>query len=99
MESCRKRRRHRADLKAQILAECDVPGASVTEIAMTHGFNPNKLHGWRKLAREAGAVAVTVQFVPLAVAPVVLMLQDTRPVVCARMAGFESARHSCLTDR
>jgi len=67
-ENDRKRRRYGAELKAQILAECNAPGASVAKMAMAHGVNANIVHGWRKLAREAGAVAVTEQFVPVAVA-------------------------------
>ena len=33
-EQSRKRRRYSPQLKAQILAECDVPGASVAKVAM-----------------------------------------------------------------
>lgn len=57
-DNSRKRRRHSAELKARILAECAVPGASVAKVAMAHGINANIVHGWRKLAREAGAVTV-----------------------------------------
>jgi transposase len=79
-ENSRKRRRYGAELKAQILAECDVPGASVAKVAMTHGINANILHGWRKLARQAQAVGVTEQFVPVAVAPVVRRAADERTI-------------------
>lgn len=41
------------------------------KVAMSHGINANILHCWRKLAREAGAVALAEQFVPVAVAPAV----------------------------
>ena len=68
-ENSRKRRRYAADLKTQILAECDQPGASVAKVAMAHGINANIVHGWRKLAREAGATAVSDRFVPVTVAP------------------------------
>lgn len=72
VEQSRKRRRYGVELKARILAECDVPGASVAKVAMSHGINANILHGWRKLARrtEAGADGVRREFVPLAIAPV-----------------------------
>src|SRR5687767_5325854 len=70
-ESSRKRRRYGAELKAQILAECGQPGASVAKVAMEHGINANIVHGWRKLAREAGAVTLPEQFVPVAVTPAV----------------------------
>jgi transposase len=65
------RRRYSAELKAQVMAECDAPGASVAKVAMSHGINANVVHGWRKLARLGGA-AVVVQareFVPVALEP------------------------------
>lgn len=62
------RRRYGADTKAQILAECDVPGASVAKVAMAHGINANVVHRWRQLARESevAAQAVNAEFVPVA---------------------------------
>jgi transposase len=61
------RRRYSNEIKAQVVAECDVPGASVAKVAMSHGINANIVHGWRKLAREggAGAIATTREFVPV----------------------------------
>lgn len=79
-ENSRKRRRYGAGLKAQILAECAVPGASVAKVAMAHGINANIVHGWRKLAREAGAVTVSQQFVPVAVAPTVEQPTDKHSI-------------------
>ena len=65
------RRRYDAQLKAQILAECAAPGASVAKVAMSHGINDNVVHRWRQLAREAGAVSVTATptFVPVEPVP------------------------------
>lgn len=64
------RRNHSPVLKAQVLAECEVPGTSVAKVAMTHGINANIVHGWRKLAREhAVSPGATPAFVPLAVEP------------------------------
>ena len=62
------RRRYDARIKAQILAECEAPGASVAKVAMSHGINDNVVHRWRQLAREAGAVSVAAAptFVPVA---------------------------------
>jgi transposase len=62
------RRRYGADAKAQVLAECDVPGASVAKVAMAHGINANVVHRWRQLAREGevAAQAVNAEFVPVA---------------------------------
>ena len=79
-ENSRKRRRHSAELKAQILAECNQPGASVAKVAMAHGINANIVHGWRKLAREAGALAVSQQFVPVAVATTAVPSADKQAI-------------------
>jgi len=46
------RRRYSAELKAQVLAQCDERGASVAKVAMSHGINANVVHRWRQLARE-----------------------------------------------
>ena len=69
-EQSRKRRRYSPQLKAQILAECDVPGASVAKVAMAHGINANLVHGWRKLARQSDTSKRLVQreFVPVTIA-------------------------------
>ena len=79
-ENSRKRRHYAQELKAQILAECAVAGASVAKVAMAHGINANIVHGWRKLRREAGAVTVSEQFVPVAVAPVAPRSVDERAI-------------------
>mgnify|MGYP000924383533 CR=1 FL=1 len=79
-ENSRKRRRYGAEQKAQILAECAASGASVAKVAMSHGINANIVHGWRKQARDAGAVAVSERFVPVAVAPAVPRPVDERAV-------------------
>ena len=46
------RRRYSAELKAEVLAQCDAPGASVAKVAMSRGINANVVHRWRQLARE-----------------------------------------------
>lgn len=35
------RRRHSAELKAQVLSECAQPGSSVARVALSHGVNAN----------------------------------------------------------
>ena len=68
-EESRKRRRYSRELKEQILAECEAPGASVAKVALGHGINANIVHGWRKLARQAQvAMAPQSQFVAVTVA-------------------------------
>jgi transposase len=68
-ETSRKRRRYTRELKEQIIAECEAPGASVAKVALSHGINANIVHGWRKLAGHVPPPAVRPEFVPVAVAP------------------------------
>ncbi len=69
------RRRHGAQLKAQVLAECERPEASVAAVAQSHGLNANLVHKWRRQQRarslEATAAAAKLPgaFIPLALAP------------------------------
>ena len=63
-----RRRRHGATLNAQILAECERPGASIAAIAMAHGVNANLVHKWRARAAKRQDIAVTApnaSFVPV----------------------------------
>lgn len=46
------RRQYSEALKAQVVAECDLPGASVAKVAMAHGINANVVHRWRRLTRQ-----------------------------------------------
>jgi len=65
------RRRYSEALKAEVMAECDAPGASVAKVAMAHGINANVVHRWRQLARD-GLQATVVkprEFVAVAIAP------------------------------
>jgi len=57
------RRRHSAEFKAEVLAACGQPGASVSAVALAHGLNTNLVRKWRmgrgvKLAGVAAPVAV-----------------------------------------
>lgn len=63
------RRRHGAELKAQVLAECAQPGASVAHVAMSHGINANVVHKWRRLSGAKAQAASVPAFVPVALAP------------------------------
>jgi transposase len=42
------RRQHARALKAQVLAACAEPGASVAAVAQAHGLNANLVHKWRR---------------------------------------------------
>ena len=65
------RRRYSSEMKSTVMAECAEPGASVAKVAMSHGINANVVHGWRKLAREGGALKMATprEFVPVALEP------------------------------
>lgn len=66
------RRRYSTTMKAQVVAACNEPGASVAKVAMAHGINANVVHRWRQLARQGKATpAKTGEFIalPLMVAP------------------------------
>ena len=67
------RRRHSAQLIAQVLAECAAPGASVAKVAMSHELNANVVHRWRRQAGRAGranapALVKVRDFVPVSLA-------------------------------
>lgn len=76
----RKRRRYSHELKAQILAECEVHGVSVAKVALAHGINANMVHGWRKLARCEESAVLQREFVPVAVAPTPQARCDDRSI-------------------
>ena len=68
------RRRHSAQFKALVLAECAAPGASVAKVAMSHGLNANIVHRWRKLARQRDCAGV--RCTP---SPAILLAQPVAP--------------------
>lgn len=65
------RRRYSEELKAEVMAECDAPGASVAKVAMSRGINANVVHRWRQLAREGeqATAAKPREFVAVTIAP------------------------------
>lgn len=60
--SRQKRRRHGAAFKADIVAACRQPGASVSRIALDNGLNANMVRRWMSEAKRATGTAA---FVPL----------------------------------
>jgi transposase-like protein len=62
MQPNSKRRVHGAEFKAQVLAECEEPGASVAAVALAHGLNVNRKRS--SIYALAGAVDVAEAFRP-----------------------------------
>ena len=78
------RRRHSEELKAQMMAACAQPGASVAAIAQAHGLNANLVHKWRRGPARApqwavAAVQTTSTADPLASVFVPLQLPAHAP--------------------
>ena len=61
----RKRRSYPKALKAQIVAECRAPGASIAAVALSHGVNANLVHKWlRQAERQATGTPAFVPVLP-----------------------------------
>lgn len=48
MEQFQSRRRHSAQFKAEVLAACAQPGASLASVALSFGLNANLVGQWRR---------------------------------------------------
>jgi transposase len=74
----RRRRRHGAEFKAQVVEACRTPGVSIAAVALEHRLNANLLRRWvveEERAREAGLIAAAngsltanAAFVPVEIA-------------------------------
>ena len=80
-----RRREYSPQLKAEILALCAQPGASVGGVALAHGLHSNMVHRWIREQRERQA-AVPPAFVPLTV-PTVPFIPAALPARQAEPAG------------
>ena len=68
-QSKRRRRRHDAELKTTVLAECEVAGASVAQVAMAHEQNANLIHKWRRQSGKSVIAGGTPSFIPVTMTP------------------------------
>ena len=67
------RRQHDQSFKADLVAQCKVPGASVAAIALAGGINANLLFKWRRAqlhsARPSDSPSSSTVLVPVHVVP------------------------------
>ena len=73
------RRTHTPEFKAEVLAACRQPGASIAAVAISHGLNANLVHKWlagiglkrcSQVARvETAPPAQPMQFLPVGLLP------------------------------
>ena len=88
------RRRHSEELKAQVLAACAEPGASVAAVAQAHELNVNLVHKWRRgcgvpvnnAARPVrSAMTAGAEFIALALpaTPVAATATNGQPITTA----------------
>jgi len=65
-----RRRRWRREEKLRVLAELEVPGASVADVARRHDISRSLLWGWQRQARRRlRPVEAATQFLPMRIAP------------------------------
>ena len=76
-------RRHSDELKGNVLAACDEPGASISGVALAHGLNTNLVRKWRSgrgvkrvgiavtpaASTAPAALATTAEFVAIEMPP------------------------------
>lgn len=62
-----RRRRHSSEFKAQVVAACQQPGASLSRVALDHDLNANLVRRWvREADRRVGDISGAPGFLPLA---------------------------------
>ncbi|WP_237151283.1 transposase [Pseudomonas sp. ADAK18] len=57
-------RSYSKSFKAQIIQECDQPGASIASIALGHSLNANLIHKWIR-GQAQKSTALQTAFIPL----------------------------------
>ena len=92
-ETNRTRRTYAQQFKREVVAQCQVPGASVSAIALSHGINANVIRKWLP-RRSPGTAAALATMLPVTIEPVVTRktpmqatLGAARPAIELSMAG------------
>jgi transposase len=62
------RRSYSKSFKAQVIQECAQPGASITNVALSHSLNANLVHKWIRVQTQK-AMALQPAFIPLPLQP------------------------------
>lgn len=79
-----RRRKHSPELKARVIAACQVPGASIAGIAVDHGLHGSIVRRWLRKA-EANQTAVTRStppgFVPVCLEGTAVVTVAPTPVI------------------
>jgi transposase len=93
------RRRHSAELKAQVLSECAQPEVSVADVALSHGINANTVQKWRRLAGAerlpvASFVAVALP-APTCAAPADILMKLGRGATSMTITWPAAAASDC----
>lgn len=97
MEHSNSRRRHSAQFKAEVLAACAQPGASLAGVALAFGLNANLVRQWQRgrgTKRDLAAAlpggcagsGASQQFIALSL-PASVAAADRRPLPAAPSAG------------
>ena len=68
-ETNRSRRTYAQQFKREVVAQCQVPGASVSAIALSHGINANVIRKWLP-RRSPGTAAALTTMLPVSIEPV-----------------------------
>lgn len=80
----RRRRRHSAEFKAQVVKACMQPGISIAAVALHYRLNANLLRRWVATQEEANAGSKAPKAMPVAAAPFVPLQLPASEVTAAR---------------
>lgn len=80
-----KRRYYSPELKGQVVAQCQVRGASVAGVALAHGINANIVHRWLREQIAQRMPAARNEFMALALKPAAV--QQPAPAPASKPAN------------